>query len=157
LYVCAGERSLRGSLDSLVSARASRGAGDGRPRDHRRAVGRLGERFALEHLQACGFTIVARNYRTHHGEIDLIVFDGCTLAFVEVKTRQARTSARVEESPLAWLSARQLARLRQIAHAWLNDRRHTPTTAQNMRFDAIGVVVNAGGALVTLEHIEGSE
>jgi putative endonuclease len=124
----------------------------------RRAVGRRGERLALEHVQARGFTIVARNYRTHHGEIDLIAFDGCTLIFVEVKTRQVGTSReQISVSPLEWLSAHQLVRLRQIAHAWLNDRRHTPPAAQNMRFDAIGVVVKAGGALVTLEHIEGSE
>jgi len=129
---------------------------DDRARDRRlRALGRLGETFALRHLRARGFTILVRNYRTPHGEIDLIAFDGCTLIFVEVKTQMRASGTPVGESPLASLSARQLARLRQIAHAWLHDPRHSSPVAEIMRFDAIGVRVDAKGALVDLQHIEG--
>jgi putative endonuclease len=99
--------------------------------------------------------VLARNYRTQHGEIDLIAFDGRTLIFVEVKTKMRASGVRVGESPLAWLSASQLARVRQIAHAWLHDPRHTSPAAEIMRFDAIGVLVDAKGALVDLQHIEG--
>jgi len=45
--------------------------GDGRLGDHRRALGRYGEKLALEHLRARGFSLLARNYRTRRGEIDL--------------------------------------------------------------------------------------
>jgi putative endonuclease len=56
-----------------------------RPDDH----GRTGEDMAHRHLRRRGCTVVARNYLppAGGGEIDLVVRDGATLAFVEVKTR----------------------------------------------------------------------
>jgi len=121
-------------------------------------LGRYGEWIALEHLQARGFTLLARNYRTRRGEIDLIAFDGYTLIFVEVKTQQLGTSQkRMSVNPLEWLSASQLARYRPVAQAWLDDERHECPSAQNMRFDAIGVLVDAQGAVVDLKYVEGSE
>lgn len=128
------------------------------PKDHRRALGRLGEEFAVAHLLARGCSLLARNYRTRRGEIDLIAFDGSTLIFVEVKTQRIRTSGtRISASPLAWLSTRQQARRRPLALAWLYDRTHARPTAQNIRFDTIGVLVDASGALVDLEHVEASD
>jgi putative endonuclease len=51
--------------------------------------GRLGEDYAHRYLRGRGCTVVARNYRTRSGsgEIDIVAWDGATLAFVEVKTR----------------------------------------------------------------------
>ncbi len=126
------------------------------PVDHRRALGQTGEKIALEHLMARGFTVLARNYRTRRGEIDLIAFDGRTLIFVEVKTRQTGTSGtRMGESPLQWLSASQLARYRPVAQTYLDDERYACPKARSMRFDAIGVLVDGKGALVHREHVEG--
>jgi putative endonuclease len=53
------------------------------------ATGRRGEDIAHRFLQRSGMTVVARNHRTPggSGEIDLIAWDGETLAFVEVKCR----------------------------------------------------------------------
>src|SRR5438270_868017 len=60
-------------------------AAAGRPRsDPRVRLGRLGEALAAARLERLGFTILARNARTRHGEIDLIAFDGQTLVFAEV-------------------------------------------------------------------------
>jgi putative endonuclease len=58
---------------------------------HGQADGRRGEDLAHRFLQARGFRIVARNYRTPsgRGEIDLVAWDGATLVFVEVKARQS--------------------------------------------------------------------
>lgn len=53
----------------------------------RKLVGRSGEDQAARHLSRLGYRILERNYRTVHGEIDLIALDGDTVAFVEVKTR----------------------------------------------------------------------
>src|SRR5271168_3336401 len=115
---------VRDSLDSLLSVRTARDK-DGRPRDHRRALGRYGEKLALDHLGARGFTVLARNYRRRRGEIDLIAFDGRTLIFVEVKTHQlGRSQLPASVKPLAYLSAGQLARYRPVAQAWLDDERY---------------------------------
>ena len=46
------------------------------PTDLRHHLGRIGEDLALAHLERLGYTLVARNHRTRHGELDLVVFDG---------------------------------------------------------------------------------
>lgn len=51
------------------------------------AAGGAGELRAEEFLGRQGLAIVARNYRTRMGEIDLIARDGDTLVFVEVRLR----------------------------------------------------------------------
>lgn len=52
-------------------------------------IGLAGEIKAARHLKKLGFRILQKNYRTPHGEIDLIAMDGDTLVFVEVKNRPA--------------------------------------------------------------------
>jgi putative endonuclease len=55
--------------------------------------GDAAEDRALAHLAANGLKLVARNYRTPHrggGEIDLVMRDGDTLVFVEVRKRTRR-------------------------------------------------------------------
>jgi putative endonuclease len=132
---------------------------DTKPVDPRRALGHLGERLAAGHLERLGFVILARNARTRYGEIDLIAFDGGTLAIVEVKTRKASACAqriRPDQQPLAWLRPRQRARLRKLAAAWLADEKHVRPAARTIRFDAIGVVLNGKDQLLRLDHIEGA-
>ena len=46
-------------------------------------------------------------------------------------------------------------RVRKMAGSWLVERRDRPY-ADVIRFDAIGVMVDAGGRLVSLEHLEGA-
>jgi putative endonuclease len=55
------------------------------------ASGRRGEDLAHRFLQKRGLRVVARNYRPRSGpgEIDLVAWDGGTLAFVEVKSRRS--------------------------------------------------------------------
>ena len=50
-------------------------------------TGMAGENAALEMFLQNGFELVARNYQTKYGEIDLIVKDKKYLVFAEVKTR----------------------------------------------------------------------
>jgi putative endonuclease len=51
-----------------------------------------GETYAYWYLRRQGYIFVARNYTPHgiKGEIDLVGYDGKTLAFVEVRTRTIR-------------------------------------------------------------------
>ena len=57
-----------------------------------RRTGMRGETYAYWYLQNQGYIFVARNYtpRGIKGELDLVGFDGKTLAFVEVRRRTVR-------------------------------------------------------------------
>ena len=118
--------------------------------DPRQHLGRSGEDLALAHLERLGFELVARNHRTRWGEIDLIVHDGSTLVFVEVKTRRASGSGR---GPWEALHERKRAQVRRMAAAYLADVQDRPR-ATELRFDAIGVVIDPRGRLVRLDHLE---
>jgi putative endonuclease len=118
--------------------------------DPRQHLGRTGEDLALAHLERLGFELVARNHRTRWGEIDLIVHDGTALVFVEVKTRRASGSGR---SPWEALHERKRAQVRRMAAAYLAEVQDRPR-ATELRFDAIGVVIDPGGRLVRLDHLE---
>ena len=120
--------------------------------DPRPELGRLGEQLAAEHLIRRGFQIVERNYRTRWGELDIIAYDGRTLAFCEVKTRRLSAPGR---DPLESVHARKRTKVRRMAGRWLIERTDRPY-ADNVRFDAIGVTFDAGGRLVRLEHLEGA-
>ncbi|MDP1593283.1 MAG: YraN family protein [Gallionella sp.] len=49
--------------------------------------GAQAERWAAEYLQRQGLKPVTQNYRSRFGEIDLIMQDGGTLVFIEVRQR----------------------------------------------------------------------
>jgi putative endonuclease len=53
---------------------------------HRSGIGRQGEDRAACFLEEQGMKLLARNFRSRRGEIDLIALDGDTLVFAEVKT-----------------------------------------------------------------------
>jgi len=58
-------------------------------RTSRQIDGGAAEEQAARFLSGRGLAIVARNFRTHLGEIDLIARDGATLVFVEVRKRRS--------------------------------------------------------------------
>jgi putative endonuclease len=57
---------------------------------HNRSLGKWGEQIAADYLLEKGYTIVARNWKSPYGEVDLIVIKQDSLSFVEVKTRSGR-------------------------------------------------------------------
>lgn len=129
------------------------------PREDRRALGTLGEDFAIAHFRRLGFVVVARNVRTRHGEIDLIAFDDHTLVFAEIKTRRASNRRRglcPEDQPLAWLKFSQRTRVKRLACAWLYENTHARPNAHTLRFDALGLIVDGSDRLLRLDHIEGA-
>jgi putative endonuclease len=121
-------------------------------RDRRRkSLGTHGEQLAAEHLERLGLRVLARNYRTRHGELDLVAADpgGAVIVFVEVKTRTAGGE------PWDNLHAAKREQVRAMAAAWLSEVRDRPWAAE-LRFDAIGITLDARGALVRLDHLEGA-
>lgn len=120
--------------------------------DPRPRLGRLGEQLAAEHMVRRGFQIVERNYRTRWGELDIVAFDGRTLAFCEVKTRRASL---LGGRPLDGVHALKRSQVRKMAGRWLIERTDRPY-ADTVRFDAIGVTLDSAGRLLSLEHLEGA-
>ncbi|MDP2644638.1 MAG: YraN family protein [Desulfobacterales bacterium] len=55
----------------------------------RQLLGKKGESLAATHLQKNGYTILEQNYRSKHGEIDIIAQDKDSLVFIEVKARRS--------------------------------------------------------------------
>jgi putative endonuclease len=122
--------------------------------DPRRALGELGERLAAQHLERAGYTILATNFRTRYGELDVVAADSRCLVFCEVKTRIAGTR-RGPDGPFDSIGPRKRARVRAMAREWLvstdaSDRPRRP----ELRFDAIGVLMSRSGRLVSLDHLE---
>lgn len=117
--------------------------------DARRTLGRLGEDLAAAHAERLGWRIVERNHRTRLGEIDLIALDGPTLVFAEVKTCRVG-----RYTPWDNLHGHKRRQVRRLAGVYLHDVEERPCF-ERLRFDAIGVVLDAGGGLVRLDHREG--
>jgi putative endonuclease len=116
--------------------------------DLRHTLGRAGELLAAEHLERRGYVLLARNFRTRFGELDLVAFDGTVLVFCEVKTRRAGSG-----SPWEALRGDKPQRVRRMASEWLVTVTDRPR-AVDLRFDAIGVVIDAHGRLARLDHLE---
>ena len=62
-------------------------------RTDKQKIGAAGEDQALRHLQQHGLTLAERNFRCKGGEIDLVMQEGSTLVFVEVRKRKESAQA----------------------------------------------------------------
>lgn len=109
-------------------------------------LGRRGEALAAELLQRRGWTILARNFRLGHKEIDLIARKAEVVAFVEVKTRAGPGFGH----PLEAITRAKRAEIERVARAWIV--RHG-RAGELYRFDAIAVLWNGRGA-AAVEHVE---
>jgi putative endonuclease len=96
-----------------------------------RQLGIEGENKACQYLETQGYVVQERNFRTRTGEIDLIMLDGDTLVFVEVK---ARTSLRYGYGSEAITTTKQRI-IRQVALEYLQQR--GKGTYIPVRFDAV--------------------
>lgn len=96
---------------------------------HRR--GRRGERAGERWLTGEGYRIVARNFRTPVGEIDLVGREGEVLCFIEVKARMASTYG----PAIGSISSRQRTRLVRAAALYLQ---RSPWDGA-CRFDVLGL------------------
>lgn len=112
------------------------------------AVGRYGERVAVEHLVAAGYQVLDRNWRCRWGELDVVAADGGCLVAVEVKTRRSTSAG----YPLEAVSPAKVLRLRRLVAAWLQD--HRDRWWDDVRIDVVAVLRPPRGAAV-VEHLRG--
>jgi putative endonuclease len=124
--------------------------------DARRRLGAQGERLACVHLVERGYSLLDRNFRTRHGELDVVVRDERFLVFCEIKTRVIRGPPG-PFGPLAAVGVRKQRQVREMARQWLAERSgRLGGRPPELRFDAIGVSLEPGGRLVGIEHLEGA-
>ena len=106
----------------------------------RQRLGKSGEDLAVDELQRRGYAILARRYRTRHGEIDVVAREGETLVFVEVKARTTREFGEAAEA----VTPRKQRRLVSMAIDYLARHR---LTGRACRFDVVAVdPVQSSGA-----------
>ncbi len=120
--------------------------------DHRRPLGAIGEELATEHLIRRGFEILDRNFRTRNGELDIVAVNSRAIVFCEVKTLLAGG----DRDPLEAINPRKRAKVRRMAAEWLAARTGQRPRVAELRFDAIGIVLDRNQELVRLDHIEGA-
>jgi putative endonuclease len=120
----------------------------------RRRTGRIAESLVAERLAAAGWKIVARNARTRYGELDIVALDGDALVFLEVKA--ARAGAWFgPEKPILAVDGRKQRRIRRLGTAWMAEHRELPPFAE-IRFDAVGVILDREDRPVEVEHVRGA-
>lgn len=79
--------------------------------------GRMAEEVGREWLEQQGYKLLANNYRTKVGELDVVADDAGTLCFVEIKARQSETYG----PAVAAVSAHQQRRIARAASLYLLD------------------------------------
>jgi putative endonuclease len=113
-------------------------------KNHRQALGKLGEDLACDHLVKLGHTIIARNYRSGHLEIDIISIDKDGIHFVEVKARQKNIQAAPQEN----VGYKKQSRITKAALSFLNSRQGIPYGNHDCSFDVVAVTFAGGQTLV---------
>lgn len=96
-------------------------------------LGAGAEGLACRHLLEQGLRLLTRNYRCRHGEIDLIMGDGPTIVFVEVRMRSRTDFGSGAQS----VDTRKQARILRSAEHYL--QRHA-TLLASCRFDVVSIL-----------------
>jgi len=91
--------------------------------------GALAEQLAVKYLQEQGLRLIAQNYRSRFGEIDLIMQDGVTVVFVEVRMRRNAAFGGAAAS----IDTRKQQRIISTAQQYLAGLARVPAC----RFDAV--------------------
>ncbi len=116
----------------------------------RKNLGDSGERVAAMFLEQRSYKIIARNFRTRVGEMDLIAEDADGLAFVEVRTRRGDTLGAPEES----LTPRKRARLLTVAQEFL--QAHEEYANHAWRVDLVAIELDRAGRVARMDVIKGA-
>ena len=99
-------------------------------------IGIIGEAEAAKMLEKKGFKVVEHNWRMGHLEVDIIAEGKKEIVFVEVK---ARTTMFGDIRPEEYVDEAKKRRMIAAGNAYVKYRK----SDKSLRFDIIGIVVNA--------------
>lgn len=108
--------------------------------------GKWGEDCATEYLQRMGYTIVARDWKSGHRDIDIIAMNDGMVVFVEVKTRRNRVFTDPEEAVDY--------RKRRYLQGAINHYVKYFHVDNDIRFDIITVVGTMGTTTPEIDHLQ---
>ena len=108
-------------------------------------AGNQGERIACQYLVSKGFTILERNWRSRHLELDIICRNADFLVFVEVKYRK---NVRFGD-PVEFITAQKMQNLSDAAAMYIEQADYKGF----IRFDIIGIRPDRGDHF-KIRHLE---
>lgn len=112
-------------------------------------LGDFGEAAAADYLCTDGYKILARNYRSKHGEIDIIALKDNVLSFIEVKTRSSDRYGIPSEA----VDRKKRQHMLFVAEGYLSEK----TYFGDISFDVIEVYAVINGShpnLIGINHIK---
>ncbi|MBI3740548.1 MAG: YraN family protein [Chloroflexi bacterium] len=111
-------------------------------------LGESGERVAALLLEQRGYKIIARNFRTRTGEMDIIAQDADGLAFVEVRARRNSYGSPEESVTMP----RKRARLFAVAEEFLSAHPQYENFA--WRIDLVAIELDRAGRVVRTDVVK---
>ena len=111
---------------------------------NKREIGDTGELIAVKYLESHGYIIIARNYYSRYGEIDIIATKGEYIVFVEVKYRKNNAYG----EPSSFVDFRKQEKLKKTVLQYISEN---GAGDKDLRFDIIEVT---GTGEVKINHIE---
>lgn len=109
-------------------------------------LGTWGEEQAALYLQQKGYTIVERDWRSGHRDIDIIAVMDETVVFVEVKTRRNRMFGEPEEA----VDYMKLRNLRAAINHYVKYKH----ISNEIRFDVVSIIGTPDGNEPEINHFE---
>jgi putative endonuclease len=109
-------------------------------------LAKVGENLSACFLEKAGYKILARNYHSAHGEIDIIALDGTEISFAEVKTRTGISLKAAENS----INKSKQKKLTLTAYSYLSENPQLSNC--RCRFDAVIVLYNIHDDTYSIKH-----
>lgn len=120
------------------------------PGPERRRLGTAGEAHARRFLEVRDFRFVAAQWRGAGCELDLVMWDGDELVFIEVKTRRGESHGRAAES----VTTRQAKALIRGAEAFVQAFEAAGGREPVWRIDLVAVTLDRSGRIADVMHVE---
>lgn len=116
-------------------------------------LGTVGENLACAVLKKEGYHILARNYKTPQGEIDIIAKKKRHISFVEVKSRTAASLLRAQDA----LTQKQMKRIYLCSLEYINNKLHKKginTDRLEFSYDVAAIEYTKAGGIENFRYFK---
>ncbi len=114
--------------------------------DQKIKLGKIGEEIGAKYLKAKGYKILARNFYTRQGEIDLICQKDRVIHFIEVKTRTSQSFGWPEEA----VDEKKIEKISESAQKYLQQNNIRP----EWQIDIIGIIIEKENNSARIDFFE---